>query len=165
MREANFQETMEVQGLGGFNRFGNEFNFGSEIHRLIITHDPSFTYGHYKVGSGQATVGGVRFGDKLYYAVALCSPVDNFSKSRGRALVHSHLINTDNSNKRGVMVLDATTAELPPAQLLKYALEHYLNKMNHKPNWVKNANVDFRNLQREENWHPPHGAMRRPGSR
>jgi hypothetical protein len=185
MREADFQNTKETQGLEGFNRHGDEFNFGSEIHRLILTHDPTFTYGHYVVDGrqeliGQATVGGAKIGNRLYYAVALCSPSDNFSKSRGRALVHNHLINAEHSRKRSVMILPENDA-LPPAQLLKLALEQYLSKLSHKPSWANNAIVRFRTPRKSgkkpgvapagigsvlaHEFRRPHGATRRPGSR
>lgn len=124
------------------------FNFGNELHRTEMISDKNFSYGHYKVNDGMGTVAGFRMGDKLYFSVALCSPCDNFSKAEGRYIAEENLIDIEHSSKRGVMILDKTAAELHPAELLKLALEHHLNRMIHKPIWAKNPVVDFRPVRR-----------------
>lgn len=175
MREGNFYNTSKrVAKDNDFDEraafISYEFNFGDELHRDIIIDDPNFCYGHYVVGKGQATVGGIRLGNKLYYAVALCSPNNNFSKMTGRDYANGHFIVNKYSNKRGVIILNDALCAQPPAILLKLALEKHLFKMRNKPHWTRNAEVDFRTTRRhfkesQTPWHPPHGAMRRPGSR
>lgn len=161
MKEANFgQAYMKFSehncGLIVTSRAQREsetpnFNFGNMIHREAMIYDEHFTYGHYKVNTGTATVAGFRIGDKLYFGISLCSPNDNFSKSMGRVLAEDNIIFSENSSKRGVMVLDGKTKELHPTELLKLALEHHLNRMSHKPEWAKNHVVTFRPNSRKNN--------------
>ncbi|MFA5048316.1 MAG: hypothetical protein WC516_04835 [Patescibacteria group bacterium] len=148
MKEANFKQTCEV-----FNNDINptsEFNFRNQIHRDVMTEDKNFTYGHYGINEGIATVAGFRISDRLYFGVSLCSPTDNFSKAFGRANAEDNLVLTENSQKRGVMILDNKIKDLHPTELLKLALEHYLNRMSHKPVWVKNPIITFRSKKRRK---------------
>lgn len=122
---------------------GIDFNFANVDHRVEMTYSPNFKYGHYKVNDGNATIAGFRVGDKLYFGISFCSPVDNFSKKFGRMLATDSLVYGD-GKRRGVMVLDDETKELPPITLFKLALERHLNRMKNKPVWAKRPVVDFR---------------------
>lgn len=147
MKEANFKETVRSHHINGIFqdiKEEEEFNFGLENHRDAIVDDKNFTYGHYKVNDGVGTVGGFRIGNKLYYAISICSPKDNFSKTKGRQKVFKNLINTESSKKRGVMILDNSAIDIHPTELLKTVFENFLNRMSHKPTWLKNPIVDFR---------------------
>jgi hypothetical protein len=119
-----------------------EFNFGNFDDRVkVVNH---FTCAHFKVNTGQATVVGIRIKDKLYYSVSICSPLDNFSKKKGRMFARNFFLNDTQSNKRGVLNIGAQFASTP-AQLFKRALEKHLEKMRNKPMWLKNVTVEFRN--------------------
>lgn len=155
MKEANFRQSyIQFSLINHYNSNGesaDDFDFGNSIYREVMTYDENFTYGHYKVNSGVGTVAGFRIGNKLYFGVSLCSPNDNFSKASGRERAEDNLIYAGSCNKRGVMILDENTKDLHPTELLKLALEHHLNKMAHKPIWVKNPVVDFRPKNRKNN--------------
>jgi len=127
-----------------------EFDFANELHREYLCWSNEFTFAHLKVGDGAMTVGGTRVGDKLYYAVALCSPEDNFSKAKGRAYIREHIQYPEHSKKRGVLKLAPEAGELPPAIILKTAAELYLSKMSHKPAWARKATVHFRTERRAD---------------
>lgn len=126
----------------------SQFDFGSASNRVELTEDPNFTFGHYKVGVGNATVCGAKVGDKLYYAVTFCSPEDNFSKEAGRIFALDHFIEEEYSHLRGVMCADDSSDELPPAIMLKDAVSHRIGRMrpDRKPQWIKRAggDIDFR---------------------
>jgi len=118
-----------------------------------LVHDPNFVYGHYQIGGdtapssfstyrmrnlnrGFATIGGLRVGRYFYYAVALCSPRDNFSKRVGRNLVREHLSSSSASHMRGVMNISGLE-DLQPALVLKNVLERHLQKARHLPPWTR----------------------------
>jgi len=123
----------------------NPFNFGSLDTRMKLPFLREFTYGHFKVGKGFATIGGVMIGDNLYYGISFCSPEDNFSKKVGRKLAVYNLVEAKNSHNRGVITLDVDLSCLKPAEIFKEVVYSHLEHMNsHKPQWAKNANVDFR---------------------
>ena len=117
------------------------FNFGDEEQRTWFIDDHNFSFGHFVVNNGVATVGGFRIKDKLYYGVSICSPVDNFSKIEGRANVIDNLIEPEFTKKRGVYMLNETTTTLHPNELLKLALERHLAKMRNKPEWLQGAGI------------------------
>lgn len=148
MRETNFSKLFYE-----FENYGLEkeapkspevgFDFGDELHREYLSWADEFTFAHLKVNNGAMTVGGSRIGDRLYYAVSLCSPQDNFSKAKGRAYVKEHLVSSEHSKKRGVLQL-SEEKRWPPAIILKTAAETHLSKMRHKPVWANGAVVEFR---------------------
>jgi len=125
------------------------FDFGNQAHRtcvLATAYDDSrnFTFGHYKIGDsgGTITVGGVAHGDRLYYAVSICSPLDNFSKRVGRKNVEDNFVQDKNSMKRGVVSIADIRGE-NPAIVLKRAAQSYLRKNKMLPKWSRKE-VDFR---------------------
>lgn len=125
-----------------------EFDFSNDIHREVVTHAKEFTYAHLVVNTGFVTIGGTRIGDKLYYAISLCSPKDNFSKRVGRDYVREHMEYAEFSNKRGVLTLTEHNRDSAPALLLHAAAENHMRKMRHKPSWAKNPHVKFRTERR-----------------
>lgn len=127
-----------------------KFDFADEQHREYLTWSKEFTFAHLKVGKGAMTIGGTRIGNKLYYAVALCSPKDNFSKSKGRKCVREHLTYQEYSRKRGIFELNPESNEMPPALILRAAAVVYLSKMRHKPVWANGAFVEFRTQRRTD---------------
>ena len=136
--------------------------FDSYTYRRLICADPNFVYGHYQIGpsvvstgnmfrttnpqKGFATIGGVRIGQKLYYAVSLCSPLDNFSKKVGREKVCANMRDHLSSRQRGVFDISGMEDE-QPAIILKCALEHYLEVTRHLPPWTRQV-VLFRGVPR-----------------
>ena len=140
MRTVDFKTLMDVE---------EDFDFGNQAHRVCVlstayNDSRNFTFGHYKIGDsgGTITVGGVVHGDKLYYAVSICSPLDNFSKRVGRKNVEDNFIQDKNSIKRGVVsVLDIKDEN--PAIVLKRAAQVYLRKNKMLPKWSRKE-VDFR---------------------
>jgi hypothetical protein len=145
MREGNYQWTYGSSNV--------DFDFGKSSCRLILTADEEFTFGHYCIDhvllrrQGNATIGGVRYGDRLYYGVSLCSPEDNFSKKIGRTNVVNNLIDGENSSKRGVFSILSVDLHLQPALLLKWALEDFLGKAKRLPPWTR-GEVSFRKTPR-----------------
>ena len=134
MREVNFQELTNIK---------EDFDFGNQAHRATVLstmydESRSFTFGHYQIGDsgGTITVGGVRHGDKLYYAVSICSPMDNFSKKVGRRNVEDNFIQDKNSMKRGVISIESLKEE-SPAVVLKAAAQSYLRKSRMLPRWSR----------------------------
>jgi len=127
--------------------FNGEFNFGDKKHREKILNDKNFCYGHYTVNNGTATLAGLRIGDNLYYGISFCSPLDNFSKEKGRGNAEYNLAHASGSQKRGMMALDETTKDMSPTELFKIALEKHLTKMVNKPMWTKQAVVNFRPIK------------------
>ena len=124
--------------------FIGEFNFGDMDNREYMLNDKNFCYGHYTVNKGTATIAGFRINDYIYYGISFCSPLDNFSKTKGRENAEYNLVYASGSQKRGVMALDETTRDMSPTELFKIALERHLIKMVNKPMWTKNPVVDFR---------------------
>lgn len=122
----------------------SNFNFAYPEDRARLIESPALYISYFKVGKGFATIGGVKVGRKFYYAVALCSPKDNFSKRRGRWWLKENMLDEVKSQKRGCVDL-ADFPNLPPTQLLKEVLEHFLSKRGKNfPRWIKNSKVDFR---------------------
>lgn len=152
MRETKFEEMFNEldRYYGGLTAEEKkvEFNFGDELHRELLTWSDDFTFAHFTLGQGSMTVGGTRVGDRLYYAVALCSPQDNFSKAKGRAYVRDHLSLAEHNKKRGVFTLHPENYDLPPPVILKGVADDYLSKMRHKPEWAKGENLVFRTERR-----------------
>lgn len=125
------------------------FNFGSYDDRAMLDTCQEFTYGHFKVGPGHATVAGGRIDNKLYYGITFCSPQDNFSKKIGRARACQNLREDEHSHMRGVLELEGNADDAQPAMVLKMAVEYHLQKMrNRRPQWSKEATVDFRGKRR-----------------
>ena len=135
-------------------------SLSTRAYRLLLTMDENFTFGHYQIGAdlflkdgelcgnsnvGYATIGGVRIGNRLFYSVAMCSPVDNFSRKEGRLRVIKHMRDTEYSNKRGILDI-SHIADEQPAIVLKYALEKYLSGCRNLPPWTR-QNVFFKNMQ------------------
>jgi hypothetical protein len=52
-----------------------------ELARLMET---GAAYTHFNLGAGQATVLTLRDGQAVHFAIAFCSPDDNFSRAEGR---------------------------------------------------------------------------------
>jgi len=121
----------------------SEFNFSNEMQRETLSKDKEFTFGHYKIGDGSATIAGGRLGEYLYYGISLCSPEDNFSRMTGRDFAVDHLIFDQFSGKRGRMFINSELLDSAPAIVLKTALERHLNKMRQRSSWMKNT-VTFR---------------------
>jgi len=125
-----------------------DFSFGILRHRSMLYNSVAFTYGHYKIGSGFATIGGTRIGDKLYYGVTFCSPEDNFSKKSGRRYSRRNLTRHEYSHMRGIFSL-GSAIDQQPALVLKEAVEAHLVKMRGlRPQWSKGAAVEFRGKRR-----------------
>jgi hypothetical protein len=126
-----------------------QFDFGNLWHRTELLNCADFTYGHFRIGNGYATIGGGRIGDKLYYSVTFCSPKDNFSKKTGREHVANHLGYSTFGHLRGVFTLNDELKDEQPAIVLQRAVEHHLSKMrNRKPQWAKDVSVRFRGKRR-----------------
>jgi hypothetical protein len=122
----------------------SEFVFGNKESREALILQDNFTYGHFCIGSGFATICGGRIGNNLYYGVSFCSPEDNFSKKSGRDKAVEHLIEVKHGNLRGVLNL-ADIADEQPALILQEAVRNHLAKMrNRKPQWAKNSPIKFR---------------------
>jgi hypothetical protein len=129
---------------------GTDFDFAKANDREELLSNKDFTFGHYKVGPGYATIGGARIGDELYYSVTFCSPEDNFSKAEGRLNVYDRLCEPEYGHLRGVLRLLEAEDDTPPAIILKRAVEVHLTKMrsDKKPQWTKGATVEFRGKRR-----------------
>ena len=136
--------SVDFEGLIGV---GQSFNFGNQAHRASLAstaygESKSFTFGHYNVGDsgGVITVGGAVCDGKLYYAVSICSPLDNFSRKVGRKNVEHNFIHDKNSVKRGVVnVVDVV--DKSPATVLKEAAQYYLRNNKSLPKWTRNEVV------------------------
>jgi hypothetical protein len=143
MHETNFAKLGMV---------ASKFDFSNEIYRQILCQTKEFTYGHYSVNGGTITIGGTVVNKKLYFAISMCSPEDNFSKKLGRNYVIENLIDPSNSKMRGVyprydLALDDAKK---PADVLKTALESHLRNMRQRPHWMaKNVEVLFRGIPRK----------------
>ena len=121
--------------------------FEVNFSRRIDLKPDHFSYAHFRIGDGSATVGGIRQGNNLYYSIALCSPLDNFSRKIGRRQMFFNLISRK-SNLRGVYNIRGIEDEPPPV-LLKRALVAHLRKMHHKPAWLRKDNtVELRGKRR-----------------
>lgn len=132
-----------------FDEDNSTFNFGSEEDRECLVESGDFTFAHFKVNGGDATVAGGLVNRKLYYAVALCSPEDNFSKRHGRELACRYMIESVWSDKRGVFVPNTNViGEAQPAHLLHDALVHFLGRHKRLPWWAKSPTVSFRTQPR-----------------
>jgi len=152
MKESNFLKNIDIT---------------NHHDRRNVTLDRMFTYNHFQIGSnyinlndfmkeknnnvGFATIGGLRVGNLLYYAVSLCSPIDNFSRYMGRQFVNQNM-KVDSSKKRGILDI-SKLADEPPPVVLKYALEHYLKKTRRLPIWTKQQ-VFFKGTPRKERCQP-----------
>lgn len=126
----------------------DNFDFSNEDHRAVLTEHKDFTFGHYKVDGGDATVAGARIGNYLFYGVSLCSPQDNFSKEVGRVYAADHLVAPEFSHKRGRMRISDSIINEPPAFILKLALERHVDKMRQRPHWMRERVVTFRSNRR-----------------
>ena len=121
----------------------DSFNFGNQWHREVLTECPEFTYGHYNVCGGVITIAGARVGDKLYYGLSMCSPEDNFSRSRGRKIATARLTYSSDSHLRGVFF--GNLGDMTPGEAFRYAVDEHLGKMRHRPHWIKkDFEVNFR---------------------
>jgi hypothetical protein len=112
-----------------------------------MTNDENFTFGHYSVDSGYATVAGGRVGNKIYYGISFCSPDSSFSKEEGRKRAMGHLIERGSSHKRGVFVSD-NLDEMAPSLVFYNCLQYFLNRKHtfKKPIWMnKIPTIDFQN--------------------
>ena len=126
-----------------------QFDFGDAEHRYNLTNMSDFTYGHFQIGSGYATIGGGVIDSKLYYGISFCSPEDNFSKKTGRNYVVSHLESTTYGHLRGVFTLADYMKDAQPAIVLQNAVDRHLLKMrDRKPQWAKGMSVEFRGKRR-----------------
>jgi len=123
-------------------------SFGDRKFRQEVMMDPEFTFAHFKINDGSATIGGALHGDKVYFGVALCSPEDNFSKKTGRALVQRHIVVDEHSSKRGVFVPSGDISDIPPARVLYHILNYHLGRLRRLPTWAKNPVVMFRTRQK-----------------
>lgn len=128
----------------------NKFDFSDYHHRCNLEDCKNFTYGHFKVGAGFATVAAGRIDDYLYYGITFCSPEDNFSRQKGRSYACRNLREESHSHMRGVLTLEGAVDEAPPAIVLKKAVENHLRKMrpDQRPQWAKGAAIDFRSMKR-----------------
>ena len=124
------------------------FNFGDTDDRYELTCVDDFTWGHYKLDDGSATVCGACLDGKLYYGVSFCSPKDNFSRKIGIIRARNNLVKESSSKCRGVYIIPNDLADAPPALVFLYALRYHLTRMGQRPSWVKNCITDFRNLRR-----------------
>ena len=123
------------------SNFNKGFNFGSIEDREDFINNNSHNFCYFKLNSGYASVFGARIDNKVFYAISMCSPLDNFSKRKGRELAYNSFVEAD-SSKRGVMIIDNSEASI--GEILKLSLETHLKKMRRRPNWVKNPIVSFR---------------------
>jgi hypothetical protein len=123
-----------------------DFDFGSEWMRTCITYTRDLTFGHYAVGNGFATVAGVLIGNNVYYGISFCSPEDNFSKRTGREYAKKHFRENKYSHMRGVSPLKNGLANHPPVVVFRSVVLNHLAKMDpsHRPQWAKDAPIDFR---------------------
>jgi len=124
-----------------------EFNFGSTDHRYKLVNDLNFTYDHYKLNDGAATVGGGRIGNLLYFSVSFCSPKDNFSRKHGRQNIYENIIYDDCSHRRAIIDISEVVGD-PPALVLMFALYEYINRGRNVPQWARDPVISFRNKQR-----------------
>lgn len=117
-----------------------------ELGTFIKT--PGFSFAHFKINNGNATIcGGLVEDGNLYYGISFCSPVDNFSKRKGRALAKIAMIK-QSDHCRGVY--QKANKDERAGQLLKEALQNHLTKMRNKPSWIKTGvlNVEFNSKKR-----------------
>jgi len=118
------------------------FNFKDKRHRLAISLAKEFTFAYFNLGGGQLAIGGalLKEGDAylLAYAVALCSPEDNFSKKIAREKISQHLLQKRYLRKRGLLHFADDAASCKPFELLEDAATHYLKRKDVQlPNWAK----------------------------
>lgn len=110
-----------------------------------------FEYAHFDFwnGYGSATVGGCRVGDRVYYAISFCSPVDNFDRTIGRHEVYDNMIDDMRTSMRSVFFLNETTENLTPAQVFQLVLVAHLQKMRQVPSWCgRSPQVAIRNRRK-----------------
>lgn len=150
MRDIDNSVTLRLhQGNNGYGEFEDDgdykvkFEISSFEARFAMVNDRNFSYDHYCLNNGTATVGGGKLGNKLYFSVSFCAPNDNFSRKTGRIYVADNFISDDRSHRR--MVLDISSVkDEPPTVVLMYALAEYLKRGKCVPQWAKNSAVSFR---------------------
>jgi hypothetical protein len=118
-----------------------DFRF-AEARRLLAD-DPNFTHAYFKGDKGYASVGGIRIGNKLYYAISLCSPSDNFSRVDGRLMVNYHFCDEATGSKRGMIELDDEQVKERAGVVLLRALKRFVERGRHVPYWAKHTEFDF----------------------
>jgi len=124
-----------------------KFDISDELERESMVCDHNFSYDHYCLDDGVATVGGGKIGDKLYFTISFCAPNDNFSRRIGRDNVCDNFVSEDCSHRRAVIDI-SSMKDNPPTLVLAYALMEYLKRGKCVPQWARNGVVSFRNNQR-----------------
>ena len=127
----------------------NEFSLANEETREIMAKDKGVKYAHFNVNNGQATVGGLKVDNTLFYWISICSPLDNFSRQIGREKAGKFLTEPVSSNKRGVLNITGF-ADRSYGELLRMALERHLDKMRNKPSWLRRPVISFRGKYRKK---------------
>jgi hypothetical protein len=137
MREIDCKMAFEKWELGDF-RFVEA--------RRVLAIDPGFSYAYFRgEHGGHAVVGGVRYGNKVYYSVSLCSPQDNFSKKDGKGNVFYHFCGEMSGNKRGMLELKEDEVKLRTGVILKWALLRFIARGRSVPRWAKHTTFSFMN--------------------
>jgi hypothetical protein len=122
------------------------FSNSLTCNNFLIENERDISFAHFDLGDGHATVVGAYCDGALYYGVSLCSPEDNFSRSKGRLLAEWHF---RNGKQRGVIF--GNFDHLSPPLALLNALEYYLSGKRHFPKWAKkNATISLRGEYRGE---------------
>ena len=124
-----------------------QFDISDSHARRSMVGNRNFSYDHYCLNDGVATVGGGKIGDKLYFTVSFCAPCDNFSRKIGRYNICYNFIDDDRSHRRAVVDISKVKDE-PPSMVLAYALMAYLQRGKCVPQWARNGVVSFRSNRR-----------------
>ena len=139
----------------GFTKYDEKTlsSFETREGRHIAINDENFVFAHFTAFQnaqqeifkpaliGYVTIGGVLYGNKLYYGLSICSPKDKFSKKTGRTMVKSRLrFFRPNRNTKyslaEVMTLPDNVIDNTPALVLKMAVCQYIKDNNQDlPNW------------------------------
>jgi len=124
----------------------SEFNFSMPEWRAELTRH--FEFNHFNVldfnydVSGLITIGATLVDNILYYALAMCSPNDNFSRKVGRNFVLKHMIGPD-STKRGLFKVKEEHLDDDVGELMQDAIQDWLDRTQRVPTWIKKTLGDF----------------------